>query len=207
MRTVDLRDRKFGRLTVIEQAGFKVTPKGQRKKMWRCLCECGNTVTVSHSSLVAGDTKSCGCLSKSTPRHKTHGQTGTKIYSIYNNMKNRCYRKQDKRFAQYGGRGIGVCDEWRDDFQAFYDWAMAHGYEDGLTLDRIDVNGDYCPDNCRWVTQKEQQNNRQTNHLVTYQGTTKTIAQWAEERKIKYSTLERRINSYHWDIARALNTK
>lgn len=135
----------------------------------------------------------------------SHGKTGTRIYSIYVNMKNRCYYTNNKRYQNYGGRGIEVCDEWLNHFQAFYDWAMSHGYSDNLTLDRINVDGNYEPSNCRWVTLKEQENNRSNNHLITYNGKTQTLAQWCKERNIKYATLERRLNKYGWSIKRALN--
>lgn len=119
-------------------------------------------------------------------------------------MLNRCYREKDKRFNNYGGRGIKVCEEWKNNFNHFAEWAYKNGYNENLTLDRIDVNGDYEPSNCRWVTLKQQENNRSNNHLITYKNETKTLAQWAEEKNIKYSTLERRINRYHWTIERAL---
>lgn len=134
----------------------------------------------------------------------SHGKTGTKIYYTYNNMINRCYRETTPNYYNYGGRGITVCEEWKNDFEVFYEWAINNGYSEKLTLDRIDVNGNYEPSNCRWVTMECQENNRSNNHLITYNGETKTIAEWSKERNIKYATLERRINAYKWDIQRAL---
>ncbi len=135
----------------------------------------------------------------------SHGMTGTRIYYIYNNMINRCEREKDKRYSNYGKRGISVCDEWKQSFQSFFNWALSNGYDETLTLDRIDVDGNYDPNNCRWTTIKEQENNRSNNHLITFNGKTQTLAQWSEERKIKYATLERRINKYKWTIQKALN--
>ena len=108
-------------------------------------------------------------------------------------MKNRCYYKRSIEFDRYGGRGIKVCTEWREDFKNFSDWAITNGYADNLTIDRIDVNGDYCPENCRWATPKEQNNNRRDNHFLTHNGRTQTISQWAKELKINESTIGTRL--------------
>lgn len=133
----------------------------------------------------------------------THKMSGTRIYNIWALMKRRCTNPNNKEFERYGARGITLCEEWQD-FMSFYKWAMANNYTDKLTLDRIDNNGNYEPENCRWVTMKEQQRNRSNNHLITYNGKTQTISQWAEERNINHDTLFSRINKRHWDIGRAL---
>ena len=122
-----------------------------------------------------------------------HGMYGTRLYSIWQNMKNRCYYIRSIEFARYGGRGIKVCKEWRESFQNFFDWAIRNGYADNLTIDRIDVNGDYCPENCRWATPKEQQNNRRNNHPLTYKGKTQTVSEWANELSISESTIRTRL--------------
>lgn len=122
-----------------------------------------------------------------------HGMIGTRIYNIWHDMKRRCYCKSRKSYARYGGRGITVCPEWQE-FMPFYDWAMANGYSDNLTIDRIDVNGNYEPSNCRWVTSKEQANNKRNNHMITHNGKTQTITQWADELEINESTLHSRIS-------------
>lgn len=135
-----------------------------------------------------------------------HGLRNTKLYSVFNNIKQRCYCGSHHAYSYYGKRGIKVCPEWKDDFKAFYDWSMAHGYREGLTIDRIDNNASYSPDNCRWVSMKVQSNNRRSNHIITYNGQSKTIAEWSSIKGINYYTLRDRINKLHWSPERALET-
>lgn len=138
--------------------------------------------------------------------YKTHGLRHTKIHSVWHDMKTRCYNKNCKSYKRYGERGITVCEEWRNDFKAFYDWAMANGYKEGLTIDRIDVNGNYEPKNCRFVTAKVQSRNTSRNQYVTCCGQTKTIAEWAEIKGMKYFTLWNRIYRLGWNVEKAVNT-
>ena len=163
---IDLTGQKFGRLTVIERADN--TKQGQAK--WLCQCDCGRKTVVMGKSLRNGNTKSCGCLQKETIGYKRtiHGQTNTRFYRIWCGMKSRCYNKKNPHFHLYGGRGIKVCNEWLKDFQTFYDWAIANGYADNLTLDRINVNGNYEPSNCRWITRKEQNNNKRAEPIIIF---------------------------------------
>lgn len=176
--------KKFGRLTVIEETGERDKHK---YKIYKCQCSCGNIIYTNCNSLKSGNTKSCGCLKNE--KLTKHGKYYTRLYRIYNNMKNRCCNKKHRDFQYYGGRGVTVCDEWLDDFTTFYDWAMKNGYKDNLTLDRIDVNGDYEPSNCRWTTPKEQANNTRNNVCLTYNGETKTLHQWADTLGLKYACL------------------
>ena len=193
----DLTGQKFGKLTVIKRA--ENNKHGLPR--WECRCDCGNTTLVSGQHLREGRAKSCGCLKKEAlAKHKL---SNSRLYRIWANMKTRCENPNRKDYKRYGQRGVIVCEEWHD-FPTFYEWAISNGYKDGLTLDRIDSNGNYEPSNCRWATAKEQCNNRTNNHTITYNGETKTIAQWAEERNINHDTLYSRINRMNWDIGRAL---
>jgi hypothetical protein len=174
----DLSNKKFGRLTVIKFLGLDNYNQAQ----WMCECDCGNERQVKTSKLTSGVIISCGCLNYSTTSENkiVHGMANTIIYKRWAGIKGRCCNPKNHAYKDYGGRGIKICDEWKEDFVAFYSWAMENGYNENLSIDRIDVNGNYTPDNCRWVTSIEQQNNTRHNILLTVNGVTHTVAEWAK---------------------------
>lgn len=193
---------KYGRLTVVEYLGVI---NGNSKVL--CRCECGNERSVRVAELKNGHTKSCGCFQKevASTRIKRHGEAKTRLYRIWTKIKDRCYNERNDRYESYGGRNITVCDEWRNNYESFRNWALNNGYKDGLSIDRIDVNGNYEPSNCRWATVAEQNRNKRNNHYLTYKGETLPIVGWAERTGIKPSTLYARLD-YGWDVGRAITT-
>lgn len=181
---------KVGRLTVTEYLGVY----GRKKKLWRCLCECGKSVIHTTSELNSNKVLSCGCLKLETgEKLKKYNDRDRKLYYRWSNMKSRCYKPNNRAYKNYGGRGIKMCPEWENDFYAFRDWAIQNGYDESLSIDRIDVNGDYCPENCRWTTNKIQMNNRRSNRYITIDGVTKTMKEWSEIYGIRYQTVQKRI--------------
>lgn len=188
----------FGRLTVIN---FVDCDRFNNAR-WLCRCECGNEKIVSRNCLISGKTRSCGCLNREILHQKgkyairtTHGLWGTRLYRIWKGIKNRCYNKKSADYIIYGARGITVCNEWKNNFQAFYDWAMSHGYQDNLSTERIDPDGNYSPENCRWATDKEQANNRRSNRFITIGEETKTVAEWIEYSGISRATFYQRLRA------------
>lgn len=182
--------REYGRLRVIAQLG---TVNGNA--VWLCKCRCGSVGLALAQDIKAGKTQSCGCYhtERNSEAHRIHGGSGSKLYKAWGSMKERCDNPDHPNYGHYGGRGIRYCEEWKD-FQNFESWALSHGYAEGLTLDRKDNDGDYTPENCRWATMKQQNNNRRTNIRVTLDGETMTLKQAAERSGIPYSTLKQR---YH----------
>lgn len=176
-----------------------------------CLCDCGNYTVVPANRLKSGNTKSCGCLKKELSKvngkkNLKHGEINTRLYRIWAGIKKRCYGPYMQDYKNYGGRGITMCDEWRNSYTTFRDWALPHGYRDDLTIDRIDVNGNYEPSNCRWITVKEQCNNTRVNRYITFDGVTKTKTQWAEKYGISSEALGYRLDHVGMDIEEALTT-
>lgn len=201
-KLLNLTGQRFGRLVVVERS----TNSKNGKARWLCKCDCGNDTVVFSTSLVRGLTHSCGCLNSeiASERFSTHRLSESRLHKTWSDMKKRCYNPNSKSFPAYGGRGIEMCEEWKDDFQSFYNWAMAHGYADDLTIDRIDVNGNYSPENCRWVDKLTQANNCRTNHYLTFNGKTQSIAAWARELGVSDSLIRQRIVTLGWSVERAL---
>lgn len=181
--------KKFGRWEVLEETSER-TQCGSIKYL--CRCDCGKTKIVSGVILRRGESTSCGCYNREVIT-KANKVTGDKLYGIYSAMKQRCYNKNDKAYHNYGGRGIKVCREWLNDSAAFREWALSHGYMEGLWLDRKDNAKGYSPENCRFITPKEQQRNKRTNRIVAINGEMHTVMEWAEISKVPYMTLLRRL--------------
>ena len=135
-----------------------------------------------------------------------HHMSNAKIYHVWQSMKHRCYLKSDSNFYKYGARGILVCDEWLNDFEAFYNWAISNGYKDGLRIDRIDVNGNYEPSNCRWADKITQANNRRNTKMITYKDRTQALTNWCRELNLNYKAVRTRIYAYNWSVDKAFNT-
>lgn len=191
----DLSGQRFGLLRVIAEAG---RASGQRVT-WRCICDCGGEREVVGGYLVSGQVVSCGCRN----RNRKHGLYGTPLYDRWRAMIQRTTNPRNKRYADYGGRGIRVCREWRESFQAFAR-DVGPGFSSELQLDRIDVNGNYEPGNVRWVTRSENERNKRTTRHLTFQGRTHTVAEWAELLDLKAGTIRFRLNKAKWPVERAL---
>lgn len=204
----DIIGKRFGGLVVLRRVEDKISPKGYKKPQYVCACDCGNTKVVVKGNLLTGNTTSCGCYKKELDhkRFLKHGyaENPDKLYQKWLSMRDRCFNPKATSYKNYGARGIRVCTEW-DNYISFREWAFANGYKDGLTIDRIDVDGDYEPNNCRFATMKEQNNNRRTTNFHTYNGKTQSEMKWAEEYGISYGALKTRLK-YGWSFEDALNT-
>lgn len=168
-KRVDLTGKKFGYWTVLSREGLV-----NNRRMWKCQCECGEIREVAHASLVTGKSLSCGCYHKKRVirSQTTHGMSDTRLYGIFYNMKSRCNNPNNSRYKDYGARGIRVCEEWENSFDSFLDWALTHGYTEKSTIDRIDNDRGYFPENCRWVSMQDQRNNRRNTVRVEVAGRT-----------------------------------
>lgn len=198
----DITGQKFGRLTAIRRAG-----KQGNHLLWEFRCDCGKTVIALGINVKSGKMKSCGCLRAEQGREQlsTHGLSNTRLHEIWKSMRQRCNNPKNPSYPNYGGRGIAICPEW-DDFKLFFDWAILHGYKDGLQIDRIDNDGDYCPENCRWADEKTQSNNRRSNTWLECRGERHTVAEWSDLTGIKQSTILVRMMKYGWSVEQALFT-
>ena len=203
-KIIDLTGQRFGRLVALALVPKEIKHDTTRQAFWLCQCDCGNKHISGSKSLRNGDTRSCGCITKE--RLTKHGGYGTRLYGIFDKMKSRCNNINSKDYKNYGGRGIKVCDEWQDDtngFINFYNWAINNGYQDNLSIDRINNDGNYEPDNCRWTDAVTQSNNRRTSKFITYNGETKTITQWSKSTGIGQTVIAQRLKR-GWTIEETL---
>jgi len=196
---IDLTGKRFGKLTALS-----IDHKSGRRTYWDCRCDCGNHRIVSGDHLRGSEVKDCGCQRKGVAHWVRHGGYNTRLYRIWSLMKERCYNPKRKEYNRYGARNISVCNDWHD-FKLFMEWALNNGYKDNLTIDRIDNDGNYCPENCRWISRKEQSNNRRVNRYITFNGETKTITEWANDNNLHYYILRKRIDILGWDFERAIS--
>jgi len=210
---------KFGRWTVLEEAEPLIGRRDKRRA-YLCKCECGTKRIVSAKALTSNKSLSCGCLpreillEKATKYANVPEHSYNRLYGIWIGIKKRCTQPYCSTYKNYGGRGIEICDDWKDNFQAFYDWAINSGYKEDtlpngknrLTIDRIDNEGNYCPENCRWVEIQIQSNNKRTNHYLEFNGKTQSISSWSKETGIPASAITQRINKWGWSAEKALTT-
>lgn len=192
-QTEDLTGIRFGSLIPIRFHAKKEYPCGSSEAMWLCQCDCGNTTIVSRGNLKKGTVKSCGCSRAHAQEKFKKSDTYHRLKRIWFGIKTRCCNKNHKDYPAYGGRGICVCDEWLFDFDSFYKWSLNNGYKDDLSIDRICNDRNYEPDNCRWVSQRVQNNNKRTSKFIEFDGQKRTIAEWSEITGICRSTIEGRI--------------
>lgn len=191
----DLKNKVFGRLTVLQLD----TSTKSRRSNWICLCECGAQKVIPARGLIRGTSKSCGCLLKESQqkiREKafTHRLSKTPVYRLWKGLRQRCFNPNSLAFHNYGGRGITLCEEWKNSAESFCEWALENGYQSGLSIDRIDVDGNYEPNNCRFVDRSVQNNNRRDNIYVNYENERITIKQLADRTGVEYRVLLSRYN-------------
>lgn len=201
---------KIGRYTILEELPLIFTGSRNRK-YYLAECECGVKKKVRSDGLLSGHVVSCGCYNREISRNQkvniTHGGCGTRLYGIWKQIRGRCNAPSNERYFDYGGRGILLCTEWKESFESFRDWSLANGYSEELSIDRINVNGNYEPGNCRWATDEMQANNKRTNILYDYKGELLTLPVIARRSGANFSTLYRRINEVGMSLEEALSVK
>lgn len=199
-KKLNLIGQQFGRLTVAEEAKAYRSPGGQIHRQWTCVCSCGEQSTVRQQHLRNGHTTSCGCASRE--EKTTHGMSDSPAYRSWRCMMSRCYNDKDIGWKSYGGRGIKVCDEWHD----FLGFVADMGQPlEGMSIDRVNTDGDYAPGNCRWADRVTQSNNKRNNRRIAFDGEEKTLTEWARKIEVSPETLKRRLDK-GWPIDRALST-
>jgi hypothetical protein len=200
---------RFGHLTVIAEAPRCGTGQYPGRRFF-CRCDCGNRTDVLLGSLTSGKSTSCGCVGAERIGllNKTHGLTQHPLYRVWSGMKSRCYNENTTHYGRYGGKGISICDAWLNNFEAFYNWAMAAGWYEGceLSVDRIDGAGNYEPSNCRLATATEQSRNREGLKILTYKGVTAPLSVHCERLGLEYSRVKYRLNVAGWSVEKAFET-
>ena len=197
---------KFGKWIIVEEIASKIISNKPRR-MFRCKCECGNIGEVQLACLRNGHSTSCGCeqKKKASIANTKHGLEKHPLYNTWKNMKKRCNNPNASEYNNYGGRGICVCEDWSNNFQNFYDWAVNNGWSKELTIDRIDTNGNYCPENCRWSTIEVQMNNMTKNHYIEYNENTYTLSTLAKYLDISYNIVRYRLSHCRWNVEQLIN--
>ena len=201
MKSIDISNQRFGKLLVVKKAYYQ-----NKKVYWQCLCDCGKITYVHTSNLKCKRIRSCGCLKveELVNRSTKHNQRHTKLYEVWKTIKQRCLNPKNVSYHNYGGRGITICEEWKNDFMSFYNWSMKNGYKEGLTIDRINNDGNYEPSNCRWTTRLVQNNNTRVNNYITINNETKTLTEWCRFYNANYGKVYRLYKLKNYDIIKAL---
>lgn len=203
---IDLTGQRFGRLTAIQRHADRISPNGSARTMWLCRCDCGKEAIVNAGHLRCGKTRSCGCLipESLSARRKTHGGSYTVEYRNWRGMLTRCYNRNNPAYPNYGGRGITVCDAWRQSFSQFLE-DMGERPSSGASVDRMDNDGPYSPQNCRWSTHLQQANNRRSNRIISVFGQTRTVMEWSRVTGISRRSIVARIDRFGWSPERAVS--
>lgn len=207
-KITDISGNIYGRLKVDSFAEMRRSACGHTSSYWNCTCECGNKIVVSRSYLTSGNVRSCGCLKAelNTQKWTKHGKSNTRIYKIYEMMKDRCFNPKSNAYRYYGGKGIEVCNDWLGEsgFDNFYNWSLENGYSDELTIDRINPNRNYSPDNCRWIPFPEQARNKTNCHYIMYNGEISTLSELSRKLHIDRGTIRKYEKKYNGDGQRAI---
>lgn len=198
---IDITGQRFNNLVVIK----RVDNAARGCTVWECLCDCGNITKVRGNNLKSGAVKSCGCKRKESKPTLRHNMSKTRLYREWAAMKRRCLTPSCKAYKNYGGRGIKICKKWESSFESFMAWALSNGYSDELTIERIDVNGDYCPENCKWIPANEQQKNRTSCLFIHYNGKNQNLFDWCKEMNLSYKLIHNRIHKLGWTFERAIS--
>lgn len=208
MKKLEIKNgEKFGKLEIIEEVS-SIISSNKPRRVFKCMCECGNTIDVQLSSLRTGHTTSCGCYQKQKAKEGQlkHGLADNHpLYVTWKNIKKRCYYKSAPQFKDYGGRGITMDELWKNDFQEFYNWAINNNWNENLTIDRVDVDGNYVEENCRWVDMKTQANNTRKNHYIDYNGQKFTLSTLSDYLNIPYNIVRYRISTCKYSVEQLIN--